>query len=276
MRLSRIKVSNFRNFSDVDIALGRNAVIVGENKVGKSNLLYALRLVLDPSLPDSARSLREEDFWDGLPRPLTKDDRIGISVDFTDFESDENLLSVLTEHLVKPDPMVARLTYVWQPLATLAGAPKKEADYEFFTYGGDRPANRVGFDVRRRIPLELLPALRDCEGDLARWTRSPLRPLLDKAAGGIDHDELERLAKGVDEATDKVASVEPVKTIAKSLVAKLKQMAGSAQMLKTALRFSPSDPDKLIRALRLFIVRVRRPTPLTSRFAAESGRFRSF
>lgn len=253
MRLSRIRISNFRNFSGVDVALGRNAVIVGENKVGKSNLMHALRLVLDPSLPDSARSLREEDFWDGLPRPLTKDDRIEISVEFTDFDSDENLLAVLTEHLVEPDPMVARLTYVWQPLTTLKTDPKKEADYEFLTYGGDRPENRVGFDVRRRIPMELLPALRDCEGDLARWTRSPLRPLLDKAAGEIDHDELETLAKGVDEATDKVAKVDQVKAVAESLTTKLKEMAGSAQLLKTALRFSPSDPDKLVRTLRLFI-----------------------
>jgi putative ATP-dependent endonuclease of OLD family len=76
MRISRLQINNFRNFAEVDIKLGENAVIVGENKIGKSNLLYALRLILDPSLPDSARKLRSEDFWDNLPRPLGKDDRI--------------------------------------------------------------------------------------------------------------------------------------------------------------------------------------------------------
>jgi putative ATP-dependent endonuclease of the OLD family len=55
MRLSRIQIDNFRNFKSLDIALSGHAVIVGENKIGKSNLLHALRLVLDPSLPDSAR-----------------------------------------------------------------------------------------------------------------------------------------------------------------------------------------------------------------------------
>lgn len=253
MRISRIQITNFRNFAELDVQLGEHAVIVGENKIGKSNLLYALRLILDPSLPDSARKLREEDFWDGLDRPLSKDDQITVSVDIADFEDDENQLAVLAEHLVEPDPMVARLTYVWQPLPGLEGAPTKGADYEFFVYGGDRPENRISHEVRRRLPLELLPALRDCEGDLGRWTRSPLRPLLDKAAGEVDRDELEDLAKGVDDATEELAKIEQVEGVAKSIVEKLKDMVGSAQMLETVLRFSPSDPDKLIRALRVFI-----------------------
>lgn len=253
MRISRIAITNFRNFSDLDVPVGEHAVIVGENKIGKSNLLHALRLILDPSLPDSARKLREEDFWDDLPRPLTKDHRITVSIDISDFEDNENQLAILAEHLVEPDPMVARLTYVWQPLPGLEGDPAKNADYEFFVYGGDRTENRISYEVRRRLPLELLPALRDCEGDLGRWTRSPLRPLLDKAAGAIDRAELEKLAEGVDEATEELANVDEVKEVATSIIDKLEDMVGSAQMLETALRFSPTDPDKLIRALRLFI-----------------------
>lgn len=253
MRISRIVVENFRNFASLDVTLGEHAVIVGENKVGKSNLLYALRLVLDSSLPDSARKLRDEDFWDGLQRPLGKSDKITISVDLTDFEDDENQLAVLAEHLIEPDPMVARLTYVWQPLPGLSSDPTKDADYEFFVYGGDRPENRISYEVRRRLPFELLPALRDCENDLARWTRSPLRPLLDKAAGEIHRGELETLAEGVDTATKELAKVDEVKNVAEAIVAKLTDMVGSAQTLETVLRFSPTDPDKLIRALRIFI-----------------------
>ena len=253
MKISRITITNFRNFADLNIVMGEHAVIVGENRIGKSNLLYALRLVLDPSLPDSARKLREEDFWDGLERPLGKDDKITISVELTDFEEDENQLALLAEHLVEPDPMVARLTYVWQPLPGLTGEPRKDADYEFFVYGGDRPENRISYEVRRRLPFELLPALRDCEGDLARWTWSPLRPLLDKAAGGIDRGELESLAEGVDTATEELAKIDEVKSVAEAIVKKLREMVGSAQTLETVLRFSPTDPDKLIRALRIFI-----------------------
>jgi putative ATP-dependent endonuclease of OLD family len=55
MWLSRITIKNFRDFKFLDVKLG-------ENKIGKTNLLFALRLILDPSLPDSARRLRFDDF----------------------------------------------------------------------------------------------------------------------------------------------------------------------------------------------------------------------
>src|SRR5258706_16485415 len=99
MWLSRIIIKNFRNFRSLDVPLGEHAVVLGENKVGKTNLLFALRMILDPSLPDSMRRLRLDDFWDGLPRPLTVDDLIEVSVEFRDFEATENLLAVLADHL---------------------------------------------------------------------------------------------------------------------------------------------------------------------------------
>ena len=127
MWLSRVIIKNFRNFKSLDVKLGEHAVVLGENKVGKTNLLFALRLILDPSLPDSLRRLRLDDFWDGLPRPLTAEDVIEISVDFRGFESSDNLLAVLADHLVKPDPMVARITYRFQPVAGLKEGPKERS-----------------------------------------------------------------------------------------------------------------------------------------------------
>src|SRR5258707_7985326 len=94
MRISRVQITNFRNFKSLDVALSEHAVIVGENKIGKSNFIYALRLLLDPTLPDSARQLREEDFWDGLERPLSKEDEIRIALDVTGFEENKKLFSV--------------------------------------------------------------------------------------------------------------------------------------------------------------------------------------
>ncbi|WP_368500064.1 DUF2813 domain-containing protein [Neptuniibacter sp. 2_MG-2023] len=46
----------FRNFQFINIPLAQNMVVLGENRVGKSNLLYAVRLVLDSSLPDSSKA----------------------------------------------------------------------------------------------------------------------------------------------------------------------------------------------------------------------------
>lgn len=63
MRICRIEIENFQNFKHVNVQVGTDLVVVGANGVGKSNLMFALRLLLDPSLPDSARRLRQEDFW---------------------------------------------------------------------------------------------------------------------------------------------------------------------------------------------------------------------
>jgi putative ATP-dependent endonuclease of the OLD family len=251
MRIAHIHIENFRNFHLLDLTVGRSAVILGENQIGKTNLLCALRLILDPSLPDSSRQLRVEDFWDGIARPLNKDARIRISVDITDFEDDEGHLAVLAEHLVQPEPMIARLTYEFGPIPGLDHAPAKADDFEFLTYGGDRPENRIGYDVRKRIPMESLHALRDAEGDLARWTKSPLKPLIDRTQSDVKRSELQALADGVTKETDKVSNLKPIHDLTVRINEKLKEMAGTSQAIETALGFSPADPDKLLRSLRL-------------------------
>lgn len=102
MRLSRVTLKNFRNFNLLDVQLGQHAVVLGENKIGKTNLLFALRLILDPTLPDSARRLRLDDFWDGLARPLSATDAIEISVEFREFDNSPLLLAALADHLIRP------------------------------------------------------------------------------------------------------------------------------------------------------------------------------
>jgi putative ATP-dependent endonuclease of OLD family len=253
MRISRIIIKNFRNFKSLNVKLGEHAVVLGENKVGKTNLLFALRLILDPSLPDSARRLRLEDFWDGLERPLKKEDIIEVSVEFRDFEDNEDLLAVLADHLVKPDPMVARITYLFRPVPGREEAPKSEADYEYVIFGGNRPDNHVGYDMRRWMPMDLFPALRDAESDLARWARSPLRPLLDRAARTIDSDELKKIAKEVHKTSSKMAGLPELDDVVSEVNTQLTSMVGDKHAIETVLGFAPTDPERLLRALQLMI-----------------------
>lgn len=150
MRISRIIIKNFRNFELLDVTVGKSAVIVGENQVGKTNLIFALRLLLDPNLPDSARQLRIDDFWDGVEQPITEETRIRISVDIMEFEDNEALLAVLGENLIEPDPMIARLTYDFGMIPGRE-SNNNESNFEFSIYGGDRPENRIGYELRKRL-----------------------------------------------------------------------------------------------------------------------------
>jgi putative ATP-dependent endonuclease of the OLD family len=252
MRIQRIQIENFRNFKSLDVMVGPNLVLVGENKVGKSNLLQALRLVLDPSLPDSSRRLRIEDFWDGS-KPLTEDSRITISVDLADFEDNVGHITVLSDYLVEHTPMVARLTYAFFPKPDLESVPSKEADFDFAVYGRDELENLVSHDVRKRLPMDLLPALRDAEADLSNWRRSPLRPLLDSLSGGLDDDTKKRLAKAIGDATQAIAGTPEVTALGKSISEMLLSLAGSKHGVSTSLSFLPTDTDRLIRTLRVFV-----------------------
>ncbi len=253
MRFSRLHITNFRNFHELDVKLGPDVVVVGENGVGKSNLIYALRLLIDPALPDSSRQLKEEDFWDGLQRPLRTRDKITVTAELVDFDDNPDILAILSDHLVGTDPMTARLTYEFRKAESVKGDPKKEADYEFVCFGGDRPDNEYGYEVRSRIPLTLLHALRDAENDIANWRRSPLRPLLDRATANIDKKVLEKVAEDVASAGAALSSIPEIEEAAEAVNSRLEQMVGEYYSSDISLGLASSDADRLIRALRVFI-----------------------
>ncbi len=160
---------------------------------------------------------------------------------------------MLGEFPVSTDPLVSRLTYVFGPTTVAEGEAVKESDYEFFIYGGDKPESRIGGDFRRRLPLDLLPALRDAEGDLANWRRSPLRPLLDEVSAKIHRAVLENIAAEISKATDAVRETPEVSALADAITDRLTDMVGTAHALEMTLGFSPTEPERLLRALRLFI-----------------------
>lgn len=263
MRLSRIRIQNYRNFRSIDAGLGRHVVILGENGTGKSNLLYALRLLLDPALPDANRYLDEEDFWDG--GPAFAGTEIVVSVDLTEYADDAGVLACLADHEVDPPAgwahSVARLTYRYAPKDTVETAKRATAskdEYDFAIFGGDDPSNTVSHDVRRFLGFRVLPALRDAEGDLRAWKRSPLRPLLESARDRLDKDALKKIAKAVDKATDAIAAEKPLTDLQEEIGKRLNEMLGKQQELHPTFGFNSTDPRQLVQALRLFMDEERR------------------
>nr|WP_198557078.1 AAA family ATPase [Enterovibrio nigricans] len=251
MHLSNLIIKNFRNFESINIPLARNIVLLGENRIGKSNLLYAIRLVLDSSLSDSARHLKLSDLWDGCD--LAQTPQVEIHLDFSEFDDDVSLAALLTDFRRADNPTVARLSYVFRPKAGLQGVPNSSEDYEFLVFGGGDETRSIPSRVRRRISLDMLHALRDAEGQLASWRNSPLRPLLEEAIGSVDRAALADVAGTLEAANTKVESFEPVKELEDTLRNGILELSGKAQDLDARLRFSPSDPMRLFRAISLFI-----------------------
>jgi predicted ATPase len=53
MEITHLKLRNWRNFADIDFAIGNRLYVIGPNAVGKSNLLDAFRFLRDIAQPGS-------------------------------------------------------------------------------------------------------------------------------------------------------------------------------------------------------------------------------
>ena len=249
MHICRIAIEGFRNFREVELNdLPPSLVVVGENRSGKSNLIHALRLVLDPSLPDTARQLAAEDFWDGLASPFGGHE-ITIEVDLVGFDGEQEAMAVLGDYCVATGPKVARLTYAYRPRPGTT-TQSSEADYEAIIYGGGSDTNRVGREVLRYVSMRMLPALRDAEGDLAS-ARSPLRRLLSRIQ--LDPHQLTKMAQGVTDATDALLADQGVAAINDGIVERLTEMVGDVFTVATTLGVAPTETEQLVRSVRLFV-----------------------
>ncbi|MFE0026781.1 ATP-dependent endonuclease [Amycolatopsis sp. NPDC059021] len=263
LHISRIEVCNFRNFRHLVIDdFPTQAVIVGENGVGKSNLLEAIRLVLDPSLPDSRRMLREEDIWEGHPAGLAGGAEVTVIVDLQGYDADDDAKSALSSATVNFAPYTARLTYRFAPLAEIettglqpAGRPLTAQDYDFIAFAGTSEANDVR-TIRRDVALRVLPALRDAESDLRNWRRSPLRDLLERLP--LDTANLEATATAIAVAVDQLTKDGNITKLEEHLTDRLGAMFGPRRPVQPTLGFASSKPDELIRAVRLFFDTARR------------------
>jgi len=251
MRLSKLSIRNFRNFRSVDIPLSGNLVLLGENRVGKSNLLFAIRLVLDPTLPDSARQLKLSDFWDGAAPSYG--DPIEVHLEFADFTTDLGLLALLTDFRTAGDPTIARLSYIFRKKADVTGNPQSSDDCEFVVFGGGDEARAVPSKVRLRIAIDMLDGLRDAEGQLGTWRSSPLRPLLEDAISGVTRADLDAVAAELDKATKTLETFPKIKALENELRAGILHLSGKAHDIDARLRFAPSDPLRLFRAIAMFI-----------------------
>jgi len=62
MQIEWIKLNGFRNFKDTHINFREKTLIIGANDVGKTNLLYAIRILLDRTLSEADIEPLEADF----------------------------------------------------------------------------------------------------------------------------------------------------------------------------------------------------------------------
>lgn len=139
MHISTLRIRHFRNFLKSKFKFEKNVnTLVGENGSGKTNAMYALRLLLDDSLSRNATHLKDSDFCRALGS--WRGHWIVISIDFDNLDPSEGCQ--ILKHQAGHMNGTESGTY------TLYFRPNLKVRTELFEMGRDGGAVD---DIRRRL-----------------------------------------------------------------------------------------------------------------------------
>jgi putative ATP-dependent endonuclease of OLD family len=233
MNIKNISIKHFRNFDDISIDFsGGFQTIIGENNIGKSNLYWAIRLVLDCNLTINSRILELKDF-NGFKRELTIDDHIIISIElFSNF-----LSSFPTFHSMKTSNSTARITYVFAHASKFVEKTELPATvdisqfkWQLFASGNSMDLtdilklNTVSFRDLDGINVYYINAFRNTNTELHGNTKSLLTKYCQSRKES--KTELESVKNILNKSSNDLNSLKFIPEVAESLRTKGQSIAG--------------------------------------------------
>jgi putative ATP-dependent endonuclease of the OLD family len=239
--ISSIQAKGYRNLDTTVGVCHPVAVIVGENNAGKSNVIDALRTVLEPEAGPRARCwLREEDFaHDG----------------YGNRTADELELEIHLSGLTKAEQ--ARMVTCLAPKAgegvakiRLKAAINPSGRVQTQFYGGDSEHPDVERHAREAVRFVYLQPLRDAAHDLRPSRENKLIALLSALApdGHPDRDVIVKVATAANEALDKIGTIADAR---KHVAQRLGSMTGGGRYAQqSGLAFEDPQFRRVVGSLR--------------------------
>jgi putative ATP-dependent endonuclease of OLD family len=200
MRVTSLFAKGYRNLDGSYGLPAPLAVVVGENNAGKSNVIDALRTIIEPDNPARGRAwLRDDDFAHaGDGARLGDELELGIRLEDLDGEAQSRMLTCLA-----PDEGEGVAKLRMKAKIGVDGRVRVE------WFGGNSEHADVERHAREAIRFVYLPPLRDAAADLRPGRDNKLIPLL-AALTPEDHEDrvrVEKLIEDSNKALDKVGSV---------------------------------------------------------------------
>jgi len=247
MKLRRVSMRNFRNLRKVDIFPLKTTVIIGENNTGKSNLLYALRLLLDPQAERLRLDLSENDINDTAR--TEGENYFSVTIEIGDLQKHQEVEVCFKERIDRDgDETFVTIKgkfepdddgiYIWQNLVL---SPQ----------GRFNDPILMSRRMARAIPLYFLDAVRDA----ARDTRATGRGLLSRLLNNVDYTDVQVEVQGyLREANTALNKGREISYLAGGLTNELTSLVPGGQS-EVVIAVADEDVSHLTRNFRLNIRR---------------------
>lgn len=236
MKIEKIHIKGFRNFSDEVINFAEQTLIIGPNDIGKSNLLYAIRILLDRGLSEKDLDLGNSDY-----NIYSRSCRIEITLFITDIT--EDCLKSAFKGNYKDGRTVIK--YV------------KEKNEDYSIYCGATENMLEQYSSRfylKRLNLEYVNSNRD----LMRYIQKSKMELLtiakeslDDAKGEEDKKAVKKLQKQLDRINESIDALNYVKASLESVNGELRDMTSNDEDMTIAFSSSDTSVEELLENLEL-------------------------
>lgn len=155
MYISRIYIKNYRNFKNFDLFIrnGEPLTIIGGNNSGKTNLLKAIRLVLDSQMKPWEKQLTESDFsWSLGEEPWKNGEEIVLTITLSAInpgEESNEFIQALTgiEKDGDEKKFKANISYVFAPEFKKKSSYNIHEDYRSFLVTGKYHPSGYEYDL---------------------------------------------------------------------------------------------------------------------------------
>ncbi|EOC1319324.1 AAA family ATPase, partial [Cronobacter turicensis] len=241
MRIETVYIKGFRNYCDAVVNFNQTNLIIGANDVGKTNLLYAIRLLLDKSLSELELEPKINDFH--ISSAGEQVENIEITIKFVEV-SEDAVISKLGGYVSD-----GRETYIKYFASSLTMDYKILLSHE----------NKSFDEVSNRFYLKYL-SLRyiNSQRDLEKYIKIEKKHLLklaqevrsDKDAenDGVVFSELNKL---LNEVNEKVKGISYVASATEELNEELKKLSYTHDRLTVQLDTGAIGIDQFIEKLEL-------------------------
>lgn len=238
MLLESVSIKGFRNYADACIHFTKSTLIVGANNSGKSNLLFALRILFDPTLSVKDFELSDVDF-----NIEALDDEVEITAKLATVD-EPCLLSTFGKYL--SDEKEVYITY----------RARRDGTYSFYA-GPDRAEGLKKVTSRfyiQNLMLEYVESARDISAFIKRRQRSLIEHSKDRRSEQECEDDESRMRsiqQKLNELNDEISNLNYVSDSLVSVNEEMEKLSFANSEFEAKFVAGNTDATRLVDNLRL-------------------------